>query len=516
MKGEKKLSSDKKKRSRKKRGAGRVRDRLKFDIDTSELYPLSRREEASFYDDDAPVTENSDIEISAEEGCEQEDPVSDYSGPEALNPKTLNPEGLKTEDFGTEDYDTEDSGAEDFAEEEFYTEEFDKGHFDGEDPGAENSGTEDPGTEDSDTDDYDTEYLDTGYLDTGYYDTEKPGTEEADPDFSDTERSGTFDTAAAAVPDTPAAADISKRERVSKKFRRFWTRQRADDFHTVIRTSVVGAFAVVFLMPIVLTITNSLMTKSEINANYGVIFRNRNGVRVFISNTVNLKFIPDIVSFEQYFKVLILSPEYLLKFWNSFLYVVPIVVFQLAIASLAAYGFARYRGKVREVIFFAYIILMLMPYQVTLVPNYLVSKWLNILDTRWAIWLPGFFSPFAVYMLTKYMRRIPKSIYEAAEIDGAGEWQIFSKICLPNCRGGIASIAILLFIDYWNMVEQPLILLSNDQLHPLSVFLSKINSGEISLAFAVAVIYMVLPMMVFLYGEEYLVEGIVYQGGIKE
>ena len=66
------------------------------------------------------------------------------------------------------------------------------------------------------------------------------------------------------------------------------------------------------------------------------------------------------------------------------------------------------------------------------------------------------------------------------------------------------------------MVEQPLIMLSNDQLHPLSVFLSKINSGEISLAFAVAVIYMVLPMMVFLYGEDNLVEGIVYQGGIKE
>ena len=510
------MSADKKKRSRKKRGAGRIRDRLKFDIDTSELYPLSRREEASFYDDDAPFTENPDKEISAEEGFEPEDAVSDYSGPEDLNT-----EGLKTEDFGTEDYDTEDSGAEDFIEEDFYTEEFDKEHFGGENPGAEDSGAEDSGTEDSGIEDSgtenpDTDGFDTEYLGTGYNDTEKPGTEEADPDFSDTERSGTLDPAAAAVPDTPAEADISKRERVSKKFRKFWTRQRADDFHTVIRTSVVGAFAVVFLMPIVLTITNSLMTKSEINANYGVIFRNRNGVRVFISNTVNLKFIPDIVSFEQYFKVLILSPEYLLKFWNSFLYVVPIVVFQLAIASLAAYGFARYRGKVREVIFFAYIILMLMPYQVTLVPNYLVSKWLNILDTRWAIWLPGFFSPFAVYMLTKYMRRIPKSIYEAAEIDGAGEWQIFSKICLPNCRGGITSIAILLFIDYWNMVEQPLILLSNDQLHPLSVFLSKINSGEISLAFAVAVIYMVLPMMVFLYGEEYLVEGIVYQGGIKE
>ncbi|MDO5476810.1 MAG: carbohydrate ABC transporter permease [Eubacteriales bacterium] len=289
-----------------------------------------------------------------------------------------------------------------------------------------------------------------------------------------------------------------------------------ENVRMVIRTVVVGFFAILFLLPIILTITNSLMTVSEINANYGVIFAKKNGVRVFISKTVNLKFIPDIVSFSQYFKVLFLSPEYLFKFWNSVIYVVPIVIFQLAVASLAAYGFARYRGRVREIIFFSYIILMLMPYQVTLVPNYLVSGWLGILDTRWAIWLPGIFSPFAVYMLTKYMRRIPRSIYEAAEIDGAGEWQIFTRVCLPNCRGGLASIAILLFIDYWNMVEQPLILLSNEQMHPLSVFLSRIKTDEISLAFAVAVIYMVLPMMVFLYGEEYLVEGIVYQGGIKE
>ena len=298
--------------------------------------------------------------------------------------------------------------------------------------------------------------------------------------------------------------------------RKALTKERREMIRMVLRTVIAGFFAILFLMPIVLTITNSLMTVSEINANYGVIFAKKNGVRVFISQTVNLKFIPDIISFSQYFKVLVMSPEYLMKFWNSVFYTVPIVLFQLAIASLASYGFARYRGRVREVIFFAYIILMLMPYQVTLVPNFLVSSWLRIIDTRWAIWLPGFFSPFAVYMLTKYMRRIPKSIYEAAEIDGAGEWQIFTKICLPNCKGGLASIAILLFIDYWNMVEQPLILLSDEQMHPLSVFLSKINTGEISLAFAVAVIYMVLPMMVFLYGEESLVEGIVYQGGVKE
>lgn len=281
-------------------------------------------------------------------------------------------------------------------------------------------------------------------------------------------------------------------------------------------TLIAAAFAILFLMPIVLTITNSFMSSSEISANYGSVFAtNSTGGKVFISEKVNLKFIPDIVSFSQYVTVLFKSPDYLLKFWNSVILVGPIVVFQLLVASLASYGFARYSGRIREIIFFLYIILMLMPYQVTLVPNYLVSDWLNILDTNWAIWLPGIFSPFAVFLLTKFMKRIPESCIEAAKIDGAGEWKIYSKICMPLCKGAIYSAAILVFIDYWNMVEQPLILLTNTDKHPLSVFLSKINSGEIGLAFAVATIYMVPSLLIFLYGEEYLVDGITYQGGIK-
>lgn len=281
-------------------------------------------------------------------------------------------------------------------------------------------------------------------------------------------------------------------------------------------TLVAATFAILFLMPIVLTITNSFMASSEISANYGSVFAtNSTGGKVYISEKVNLKFIPDMVSFSQYVTVLFKSPEYLLKFWNSVILVGPILLFQLITASLASYGFARYQGRIRQIVFFAYIILMLMPYQVTLVPNYLVSDWLNILDTYWSIWLPGIFSPFAVYLLTKFMRRIPTSVIEAAEIDGAGEWQIYRRICLPLCKGAICSAAILVFIDYWNMVEQPLILLSDAETHPLSVFLSKINAGEIGLAFAVATIYMIPCLLIFLYGEEYLVDGITYQGGIK-
>ena len=309
------------------------------------------------------------------------------------------------------------------------------------------------------------------------------------------------------------AATLDPRERDRKLAMR---RKRYQTAKIALATIVAATFAILFLMPIVLTITNSFMAASEISANYGSIFAtDANGGKVYISERVNLKFIPDKVSFSQYNTVLFKSPEYLFKFWNSVILVGPIVVFQLIVASLASYGFARYRGRIREIIFFAYIILMLMPYQVTLVPNYLVSDRLNLLDTNWAIWLPGIFSPFAVFLLTKFMRRIPESVLEAAQIDGAGEWQIYRKICMPLCKGAICSAAILVFIDYWNMVEQPLILMSDPEQHPLSVFLSKINAGEIGLAFAVATIYMVPSLLIFLYGEEYLVDGITYQGGIK-
>ena len=245
-------------------------------------------------------------------------------------------------------------------------------------------------------------------------------------------------------------------------------------------------FAVMFLLPTVLTITNSFMSEEEIKANYGMVFATTTGG--YVSKTVNLKFIPDKVTLAQYIDGLIKSPDYLVKLWNSILLVVPIVLLQVGVASVAAYNFTRWRGKIRSGIFFFYVILMLMPYQV---------------------------APFSVFLLTKFMRRIPYSLIEAAKVDGAGEWEIFTKICLPECRSALYSIAILVFIDYWNMVEQPLILLQDADSQPLSVFLSQINAGEIGLAFAMATVYMIPSLLLFLHGEEYLVEGIANSGSVK-
>ena len=279
---------------------------------------------------------------------------------------------------------------------------------------------------------------------------------------------------------------------------------------------LAAVFAISFLLPTVLTITNSFMTQSEINANYGMIFQGgRTGGTSYVADSVNLKFIPDRVSFSQYETILIRSPEYLWRLFNSIILTFPIVFLQVSIAALAAYSFTRYQGRFKNIIFFSYIILMLMPYQVTVVPNFFVADRLGILNTRWAIIFPGAFAPFSVFLLTKFMRRIPASLIEAAKLDGASEWQVFTRICIPQCRSALYSIAILVFIDYWNMVELPVILLADSDAQPLSVYLATINADEIGIAFAAAVIYMIPPLLLFLHGEEALVEGIMHSGSVK-
>ncbi len=306
-----------------------------------------------------------------------------------------------------------------------------------------------------------------------------------------------------------------------KKIRmsRFRTMSRKRVTYTISMTIffiIVSIFAILALMPIVLTILNSFMSTQEIKTNYSAVFSslssNTSDSKTYLAKEAHLKLIPEMASFEQYATVLFKSPAYLWKFWNSLVLVVPIVIGQMITGSLAAYSFARYRRKRREVLFFSYIILMLMPFQVTLVPNYLIAEKLNIINTYQAIILPGIFSTFSVFLISKYMRQIPSSYIEAAKLDGAGDWHIFTRICMPLCKSAVYAMGILLFIDYWNMVEQPLILLTDKDKQPLSVFLSEINSGEVGIAFAASFIFMVPPLLIFLNGEQYLIEGISKSG----
>ena len=155
---------------------------------------------------------------------------------------------------------------------------------------------------------------------------------------------------------------------------------------------------------------------------------------------------------------------------------------------------------------------MLLPYQATLVPNYIILNKLNLVGSYLAIILPGAFSTFGVFLLRQFIIAIPDEYIEASKVDGASHMRIFARIIVPQCKGGIASLAILSFIDNWNMVEQPLVFLQDSFKYPMSIFLAHINQTQLGIAFACGILYMLPAVLIFLYGEDYLVKGIQLSG----
>lgn len=277
-------------------------------------------------------------------------------------------------------------------------------------------------------------------------------------------------------------------------------------------TFVLGVTALILISPIVITFTNSLMTELEIQINYGLIGQMNEVIPGREGSFANLKLIPDKVSFAQYGKVFIDNPKYLTMFWNSVFMVVPIIVGQTLVAALAAYAFSKLRFRGRDSMFLGYVMTMLMPFQVTLVPNYIMVDKLGMLNSTSAIIVPGIFAAFGVFMLRQFMLDIPYAYIEAAKIDGAGHLRIFMTMIIPMIKPGLAALVILLFVDYWNMVEQPLIFLDDPFKQPLSVFLSRINESDRGIAFAASMLYMAPMVMLFLYAESYFIEGIQLSG----
>lgn len=293
-------------------------------------------------------------------------------------------------------------------------------------------------------------------------------------------------------------------------------KKRKFNIKKVLLTLIAAIISIFFVAPLILTITNSFMTEHEINMNYDMISFNSNAHDKVKNNNeyVNLKIVPDMVTLSQYYNVLVKQIKFLFMFWNSAKIAFCVILGQVIIASMAAYAFSKLEFPGRNKLFFLYIITMLMPFQVTLLPNYIVADMLNLIDTHSAIILPGVFSAFGVFLLRQFMMDIPKEYIEAAMMDGAGQFYIFTKIIIPISINSIAALTILAFIDNWNLIEQPLILLKDQLKEPLSLYLSQINANEKGIAFAASTLYMIPALLIFLYAESYLIEGI-KNSGIK-
>lgn len=263
---------------------------------------------------------------------------------------------------------------------------------------------------------------------------------------------------------------------------------------------LLACTAALVLAPAVYTLGNSFMSTAEIARYYGRV--SQPDVRTLFH------LFPDHVSLDGYYQILLRRPDYLVKFWNSLIYSAVIVAGQVAVSCLAGYAFARFSFPGKNAIFFVIIILMMMPYQVTLVSNYIILDELHLLGGWAAVILPTIFSPFGVFLMRQAAVSIPAEILESAKLDGASPLRTLGSIVVPLCKSGVCSLIILSFIDVWNMVEQPLVFLSERGQYPMSIFLSQMNSSAPELGFACGMLAMAPVVLLFLFFEEELTEGI--------
>jgi multiple sugar transport system permease protein len=246
------------------------------------------------------------------------------------------------------------------------------------------------------------------------------------------------------------------------------------------------------------------------------VLRNVGPVTNQVKGSAQWSMIPKYPTLRAYVELLFDSPNFFTMFWNSCIQVVPVLLGQLVIAVPAAWAFARFEFKGKKPLFILYIILMVLPFQITMVSSYLVLFQMKLTGTHLALILPNLFSAFPVFVMTKFFKTIPTSLIEAARLDGAGEMYLFLQVGIPMGTSGILSVILLGFVEYWNAIEQPLTFLANNKkLWPLTLYLPDISTSKLQVAFTASVFVLFPVLLLFFYGQKYLEKGIA-ASGIKE
>lgn len=274
--------------------------------------------------------------------------------------------------------------------------------------------------------------------------------------------------------------------------------------------SVLALFVLALLVwsPLWMLVTGALMPAGELREHLS-------GVLGVSGELASWSLLPNRVTFRHVVELLLDTPAFFRVFWNSCVQVMPAVVGQILVGAPAAWALSQFRFRGRTLLFRLYIVLMILPFQVTMVSSYLVLDSIHAIDTPYAILLPAVFSAFPVFIMTKFFAGIPREMLEAARMDGASEWSIFLRIGLPLGLPGVLSAALLGFVEGWNAVEQPITFLKSAVWYPLSVFLPATTLDNAGVSFVSAVVTLLPAVLIFLLGQQYLEQGII-ASGIKE
>lgn len=218
------------------------------------------------------------------------------------------------------------------------------------------------------------------------------------------------------------------------------------------------------------------------------------------------------VTLDYYYEVFLSETQYLRRFWKSLMLAAVIAVCQVIVSTLAGFGFAKCWFPGRNIIFFSLMVLMIMPLQVTLVPNYLMLEKMELLDTYYALALPAIFVPLGTFIMTQSFKSVSNDVIEAARLDGCGTLEVIYRIATPMNKSGLVCTMLLSFLDGWNMVEQPIVYLKDFVKYPISVGLASVPPDDPAVQLVCCILVALSPLFLFAYYNQELVEGIAIGG----
>lgn len=265
-------------------------------------------------------------------------------------------------------------------------------------------------------------------------------------------------------------------------------------------------FALLVWGPLWLLLTGALTGNAELQSTIGPALTGQGQVK--------WTFLPSWPTLQPLLELLLDTPEYFTTYWNTCAQVFPQVAGQLVVGAPAAWALSKIEFPGRHGIRSLYIVVMLLPFQVTMVPSYLTLNALGLMDTVWAVILPGVFSTFPVFLMQRGFDAVPKELLEASAIDGATPEQQFFRIGIPVGLPGILAALTMGFLDAWNALEQPMTFLKTPSRWPLSLYLTNAAGDNLALVMAASLMMLLPAVLIFSFGQKYLEQGIL-AGAVK-
>jgi multiple sugar transport system permease protein len=206
-------------------------------------------------------------------------------------------------------------------------------------------------------------------------------------------------------------------------------------------------------------------------------------------------------------------------FFNSVVVAVVTTVGQVLFSAMAAYAFARMQFPYKNGLFFIFLITLMVPPQVNIVPLFFLMKSFHWINTYWALIVPGLFSAFGVFMLRQWFLSFPAELEDAARIDGCNPWQVFWRVALPLAAPAMAALSIFVFIGSWNSFMWPLIVTYTTEMRTLPVGMAELKGSfrdttDWALLMAASTISILPVIAVFLVGQRQFIKGIL-MGSVK-